>query len=94
MVENTSDTFFLDVEELDIYQARNETIFAARFYSEASDHITSIVSTLGGGGRVCSNKLLGPWSLMELNTGRSGEKFVNATNVPDDILEKSSRSLG
>ena len=105
LFEDISDTDFLDVEELDADDARNETSFASSLNSVACGNVTAIASDFGGGVKANRNDMLGAWSLMELKTGGSCQKFCNSRNVADetqictiectaDILENWTSSGG
>ena len=47
--EDIPDTDFLDIEELDVNDARSEKNLAASLNSVACDNITTIASSFGGG---------------------------------------------
>ena len=60
LFEHVSDTDFLDVEELNVNDARSETSFAANLSSVASDNITVMASKFGGGVEASRNDILEP----------------------------------
>ena len=105
LFEDASDTNFSDVEEFDDNDSRSETSIAASLNSVACENVTAIASNFGGGVKASRNDMLGAWSLMELKTGGSYQKFCNSRNVADetqictiectaDILENWTSSGG
>ena len=81
LFEDISDTNFLDVEEFDVNNAKNETGFATSLNSVACDNVIPIASDFGGGVKANRNDMLGVWALMQLKTGGMDQKFCNSTKV-------------
>ena len=105
LFEDISDTYFSDVEEFDVNDARSETSFASSLNSVASDNVTAIASDFGGDVKASRDNMLGAWALMELKKGGMDLKLCNATNEADetqictiectaDTLEKWTSSGG
>ena len=105
LFEDASDTNFSDVEEFNDNDSRSETSIAASLNSVACENVTAIASDFGGGVKASRNDMLGAWSLIELKTGGSYQKFCNSRNVADetqmcttectvDNLEKRTSSGG
>ena len=84
LFEDISDTYFSDVEEFDVNDARSETGFAANLNSVASDNVTAIASDFGGDVKASRDDMLGAWALMELKKGGMDLKLCNATNEADE----------
>ena len=84
LFENTSDTDFSDVEELDVTDARSETNFASSLNSVACDSVTALAINFWGGVKASRNGMPAFWGLMELKTGGSDQKFCNAAHVADE----------
>ena len=84
LFEDISDTDFSNVEQFDDNDARSETSFAGSLDSVAYDKVTAIASNFGVGVKASRNDMLGAWSLMELKTGGSDQKFCNARHVADE----------
>ena len=71
---------FLDVEDIDINDARSE----ASFNSVACVYVLLIASSFGGGVKAGRNDVLGAWGLLELKTEGLNQKLGNAANVVDE----------
>ena len=94
----------MDVEELDVNDARSETSFAASLNSRACDNVTAIAANFEGVVKASRNDMLGACGLMELKTGGSDQKFCNAKHVAEtkmcttectvDTLENWTSSRG
>ena len=84
LFEDISETDFLDVEALDVNDARSETSIAASLNSLACDKVTTIASIFSVGVKASRNDMLGAWGLMELKTGDLDQKFCSALHVADE----------
>ena len=103
LFEDSSDTDFSNVEELEKNDARSETNFAESLNSVVYGNETAIRSNFGVG--VSRNDMLGAWGLRELKIGGLDQKFCNASHMVDetqmcttectvDILENWTSSGG
>ena len=74
----------MELEEIDVNDARSETNFNASLNLVANDNVTEIAGNFGVGVKASRNDMLGAWDLMEITTEGLDQKFCNATHVADE----------
>ena len=92
LFEDIPDTYFLDVEEFDVNDARSETGFAASLNSVACDNVTAIASDFCGSVKASRNDMLGVWALMVFKTGGVDKKFCKAANMADETQMRTTEN--
>ena len=89
-MEDVSDTVFLDIEEIDVDDARSEKCVGSRLNSVACDNVTAIASNFGGGVKASRNDMFGACDLMELKTRGMEQNFCSATHVAEETQMRTT----